>query len=585
MPIRILPTVTVNRIAAGEVIERPASAVKELVENAIDAGAGRISVFLENAGKTLIRVQDDGVGMSREELELCVLRHATSKLPDDASLRIDHLGFRGEALPSIGAVSRMTITSRAQGADEAWRIAVAGGAVSAPMPAAHSQGTSVEVRDLFYATPARLKFLRGERTESEQARDHLARLAMSFPERGFALHLDGQQVLRTEGAQGELLDLRERRLEILLGRDFARNHVKVEAEREGMRLSGQASLPTYARANTAFQYLFVNGRPVRDKLLLGAVRGAYHDLLVSGRHPVVALFLDMPSELVDVNVHPAKAEVRFRDQAMVRGLIVSALKNALHGAAHRASTTVASAVMQKTRAFALPTAPSRALLASVSDAQAPLFGNAALPPQSAGSALLAEGSSEHYPLGTARGQIHETYIVAQTADGMVLVDQHAAHERLVYERMKSAEGPIPRQVLLLPEIIELGEPAATRLAAQGETWEKLGLMLEGFGQGAVIVREVPTLLKDGDIQGLVRDLADQMEELGEGTALKDRLDHIRATMACHHSVRAGRVLSLSEMNALLRQMEATPFSGQCNHGRPTYVELKRAEIEKLFGRR
>lgn len=589
-PIRLLPPTLVNRIAAGEVVERPASAVKELVENALDAGAGRIRVTLGEGGQALIAVTDDGRGMGPDELQLAVERHATSKLPDDDLLRIAHLGFRGEALPSIGSVSRLRLTSRRRGADAAWRIAVEGGAKGAAEPAAHPDGTTVEVRDLFYATPARLKFLKSPRTEIAQAVDAVQRLAMAHPAVGFALADGARPLLKLAAAPGE--DGRLQRLAAVLGRDFSENSLPVLAERQGSRLSGHIGLPTLNKPTTAAQYLFVNGRPVRDRLLFGAVRGAYQDFLAADRHPLLALFLDLPPEEVDVNVHPAKAEVRFRDAALVRGLIVGALRHALAGAGHRAATTVAARALGSLRPAATPAGrPGSPLLRLASAGQAPIGGLAEAPPADtaypAASESEAPSEPEDLPLGRARAQLHGTYIVAETADGLVIVDQHAAHERLVYERMKAAleQGGVPRQGLLIPEIVELDAAAAGRLLARAGELAGLGLVVEGFGPGAVVVREVPALLGQGDVKGLVRDLADELAEWGQTLALKERLAAICGTIACHSSVRAGRRLGPAEMDALLRQMEATPHSGQCNHGRPTYVELKLADIERLFGRR
>jgi DNA mismatch repair protein MutL len=601
MTIRRLPETLVNRIAAGEVIERPAAAVKELVENAIDAGATRIEVVLGEAGRSLIEVVDDGIGMERDDLVLAVERHATSKLPDDDLVRIRTLGFRGEALPSIGAVSRLAITSRARGAGEAWTITVEGGRTAPPAPAAYPQGTRVAVRDLFFATPARLKFLKGERSEIAAASDVVQRLAMAHPAIAFKLVADGRVVVRVDAATGDLFEARLGRLAAVIDRDFFDNALKIDAAREGLRLVGHAGLPTYHRATAQHQYLFVNGRPVRDRLLGGAVRGAYADFLARDRHPVVALFLDVPPEEVDVNVHPAKAEVRFRDQGLVRGLIVASLRHALAAAGHRASTTVAAgalgALRPATMAPQLPRwrPPSAALPRGFADMalayQAPLAGQGVLDGVDTLSAPSADAAVqepvEQHVLGAARAQIHETYIVAQTADGIVIVDQHAAHERLVYERMKHEldAGGIARQTLLIPEVVELDESAAARVAGRAAELAELGLVLEPFGPGAVVVREVPALLGDADVKGLVRDLADELAEHGEALALKERLGEVCGTMACHGSVRAGRRLTQPEMDALLRQMEATPHSGQCNHGRPTYVELKLADIERLFGRR
>ncbi|HXQ52042.1 MAG TPA: DNA mismatch repair endonuclease MutL [Stellaceae bacterium] len=587
--IRQLPSVVVNRIAAGEVVERPASAVKELVENAIDAGASRIDVTLVAGGQGLIAVSDDGIGMDREELALAVERHCTSKLPDDDLLHIKSLGFRGEALPSIAAVSRLAITSRQRGADAAWSLAVEGGAKHAAVPAARGVGTLVEVRDLFYATPARLKFLKSARAERDNAVDAVERLAMAYPALGFTVTGDDNRVLlRLDGATGD----RRARLAAILGREFADNALEIAAERDGLTLSGLAGLPTLNRATARDQYLFVNGRPVRDKLLAGAVRGAYQDFLARDRHPMVALFLACPEEDLDVNVHPAKAEVRFRDAAAVRGLIVGSLRQALTAAGHRASTTVADEALAAFRpggndggaphyAYA---APGLAETAAAYEAQAPLDSRGVLMPLA--RPAPAPGS-DTFPLGAALAQLHDTYVVAQTGDGIVIVDQHAAHERLVYERMKEAidRTGVPRQILLLPEVVELDEAGAARIAARAAELVELGLVVEPFGSGAVVVREVPALVPGLDVRGLVVDLADELAEWGEALALKERLESVCGTIACHCSVRAGRRLNPAEMNALLRQMEATPHSGQCNHGRPTYVELKLADIEKLFGRR
>ena len=599
--IRLLPTVLVNRIAAGEVVERPASAVKELVENALDAGAQRIEVALREGGQSLIVVTDDGHGMDRDSLALAVDRHCTSKLPDDDLTAIATLGFRGEALPSIGAVARLTLTSRVPGAAEAWSLSVEGGAKGAPMPAAHPPGTRVEVRDLFYATPARLKFMKSARSERDQALDTVKRLAMAHPTVSFQLSDDDRVLLRLNAAPlSDPFEERLARLAAVLGRDFADNALPIEAERSGLRLTGFAGLPTLNRPTAREQYLFVNGRPVRDKLLHGAVRGAYHDFLAGDRHPMIALFVDLPGDEVDVNVHPAKAEVRFRDPGLVRGLIVSALKQALAAAGHRASTTVAGATIEALRpALAAysgqggfrPQQPH--FPAGLAERAAAYYGPNAAPrldldaPAAAPPSAEAEPALELFPLGAARAQLHGTYVIAQTADGIVIVDQHAAHERLVYERMKqalAAEG-VKRQMLLLPEVVELDPALADALAQRRADLATLGLVLEAFGPGAVIVREVPALLGDTDIAGLVRDLAEEIAELGAGFSLAEKLETVCGTMACHGSVRAGRRLNAAEMNALLRQMEATPHSGQCNHGRPTYVELKLADIERLFGRR
>ncbi len=589
--LRLLSPVTVNRIAAGEVIERPASAVKELVENAIDAGATQVDVTLWQGGRNLIRVSDNGCGMTAEELSMAVERHVTSKLPDDDLTMIRQLGFRGEALPSIGSVSRMAITSRPAGTESAWKIEVIGGEKAQAEPASFNQGTAIEVRDLFFATPARLKFLKSERAELGYVSDTLKRLAMANPGIGFSLKTEAKEVLRY---QADMLGSHLARLSAIMGKEFSENAVAIDAEREGIRLTGYASLPTFNRATSTEQYLFVNNRPVKDRLLLGAIRGAYQDFLARDRHPVLALFIDIDPQDVDVNVHPAKAEVRFKDSGIVRGLIVGALKHALSEAGHRASTTISIAALSAfvpeqrplSYAYQPATQPMSRHMAEISHTfQQPL----AIP-----SVRSFEAPVEHvmtqpasYPLGLARCQLHETYIVAQTDDSIVIVDQHAAHERLVYERMKNAleASGMARQRLLIPEVVELDPADAERLLKHGEKLEKLGLAVESFGEGAVVVRETPAMLGEVDAAQLVRDLVDDIIEHGETISLDEALEHVAETMACHGSVRAGRRLTIDEMNALLREMEATPYSGQCNHGRPTYVELKLQDVEKLFGRR
>ncbi len=608
MTIRRLPETIVNQIAAGEVIERPASAVKELVENAVDAGARRVDVVLRDGGRTLISVTDDGKGMTADELALGVERHATSKLPDNDLTHIATLGFRGEALPSIGSVSRLSIASRVAGAD-GWQIRVEGGRVHEVEPAPLTAGTRVEVRDLFYATPARLKFLKTERTEMDHAVDTVQRLAMAHPAISFTIG-DGERERFASAATEDLggsEDALLRRLSDVMGRDFAENALSIDAERDAVRLTGHAGLPTLNRNTTKHQYLFVNGRPVRDRLLTGAVRGAYQDFLARGRHPLVALFVEIDPELVDVNVHPAKAEVRFRDPGVVRGLIVGGLHHALAAAGHRASTTVADAALGAFRPGGAPGLPptgygggfgGSSVPRGLAEAAAQYFapqdqpnGDAFPGLESAPAAATLEpdvaSPDADYPLGAAQAQLHETYIVSQTRNGLVIVDQHAAHERLVYERMKAAlaNGGVARQGLLLPEVIDLDEASAERLAARAEELAELGLVLEKFGAGAVVVREVPGLLGQSDVAGLIRDLADDLSEIGAAHSLKERLEDVCGTMACHGSVRAGRRLNRDEMNALLREMEVTPHAGQCNHGRPTYVELNLADIERLFGRR
>ncbi|WP_165190270.1 DNA mismatch repair endonuclease MutL [Caulobacter soli] len=651
MPIRRLPPETVNRIAAGEVVERPASAIKELVDNAIDAGATRIEVEAHGGGLTRILVADDGCGLSAEELPVAIERHATSKLAPDADglwdlLRIHTMGFRGEALPSIGSVARLSIASRAKGQGDAWSILVEGGSVGDVAPAAFAgdHGARIEVRDLFYATPARLKFMKSERAEALAITEEIKRQAMANESVGFSLDIDGRRVIRLPpehpGPQGRLA-----RLSAVLGRDFQDNAIEIDQTRDGVRLTGFAGLPTYNRGNAAHQYLFVNGRPVRDRLLQGALRAAYADFLARDRHPTAALYISLDTAEVDVNVHPAKAEVRFRDPALVRGLIVGALRHALAGAGHRASTTTAASALDAIRAQTMVppgsfpaggqgggyshyrpgpsaagfsawqdggwTRPSPQVLPGLSDVSARVepgssdgdygvaeavreaaFGEYDAPPTIAYPGGFSEGPAPvfdpvDFPLGAARAQVHETYIVAQTRDGVVIVDQHAAHERLVYERMKGemAAGGVARQALLLPEVVELDPAEAERVVARSEELAALGLVLESFGPGAVLVRETPALLGKTDAAGLVRDIADDLAENGQALALKERLEEVCSTMACHGSVRAGRRLNGAEMNALLREMEATPHSGQCNHGRPTYVELKLADIERLFGRR
>lgn len=573
MRIRRLSESTINRIAAGEVIERPASVVKELAENAVDAGATFVDIAFAEGGKSLIRVRDDGSGMDADELALAVERHATSKLADEALIRIATLGFRGEALPSIGSVARLAITSRARGAAEAFQIRVEGGAKSAVRPAAFGQGTEVEVRDLFYATPARLKFLRGDRAETVEAADVVRRLAMAHPQVGFRFASEERVLIDLPPGQSAAARLAE-----VMGAEFMENAVAVEAAREGFRLTGHVSLPTWSRAQANLQFLMVNGRPVRDKQLSGAVRAAYADVLMRGRHPALALFLECDSELVDVNVHPAKAEVRFRDAGLVRGLIVGALKQALTQHGGRVAPMTGSLMREAFRPAFTASAPSIAEFQQSFGMQMPLSGFA----EEAAPAL-----SPDYPLGAARAQVHENYILAQTADGLVIVDQHAAHERIVYEKLKrqAAENAIARQPLLVPEVVEMDTLAIERLLGEAGALEKLGLVIEAFGPSAILVREVPALLSGGKIASLLQDLADDVEALGAAQSLPEKLDHVLATMACHHSVRAGRRLKPDEMNALLREMEGTLNSAQCNHGRPTHVELKLSDIERLFARR
>lgn len=629
MSIRHLPDTLINQIAAGEVIERPAAAVKELVENAIDAGSSRIEVVIRDGGASLIAVTDDGIGMRADELAIAVDRHATSKLPDDDLVHIQSLGFRGEALPSIGAVSRLSITSRPKsepGADAAM-IMVDAGRKAPVAPAALSHGSKIEVRDLFYATPARLKFLKSTRTEAQGVRDVIEHLAMAYPDIHFRLVSDEREVLDLPAAKGDLFARRLGRLRQIMGREFADNALRIEAERAPFTLTGYASLPTLNRGTAQYQHFFVNGRPVRDKLIIGAVRGAYADFLAYGRHPMLCLFLDTPPDMVDVNVHPAKSEVRFQDGAVVRGLIVGGLKHALAQAGHRASSTVAEETLQSFSAHQTPPAQNNLWdgeyrqsgpgyknlkglegaaytgavygvmpAAGQALATAEAYGTQTLPDMSAGapSARLhvaadapTPAAADAHPLGAACAQIHENYIVAQTRDGLVLVDQHAAHERIVYEKMKAAleQGGIARQALLLPEVVELDARAADALLERKDELAELGMVIDSFGGGAIVVQEMPALLGKTDVQKTVRDLADDMASYGSAEPLREKMYEVCSTMACHGSIRSGRRLTAEEMNVLLRQMEQTPHAGQCNHGRPTYVELKLHDIEKLFGRR
>ncbi len=571
MRIHRLSEATINRIAAGEVIERPASVVKELAENALDAGATQVDVVFRGGGKSFIRVTDNGCGMAAEDLALAVERHATSKLHDHDLTHIQTLGFRGEALPSIGAVARMRIASRPQGGEGALALRIEGGRSEGVQPAALAHGTDIEVRDLFFATPARLKFLRSDRSETAEAADVVRRLALSHPAAGFTFVTEERGLIDVPPGQS-----REARVAAIMGQEFVRNAVTFDGGREGFSVSGHAGLPTWSRASGQMQYAFVNGRPVRDKLITGAIRGAYADLMSRGRFPAVAVFAACAPEFVDVNVHPAKSEVRFRDAQFVRGLIVSAVRRALAGQGIAADSGLARA------AAASFTAPESHASHGFSEAQA------AFDMQMPLSARQAEDDqSTDYPLGAARAQLHGTYIVAQTAEGFVLVDQHAAHERLVYERLKRerAEGRIARQALLVPEVVDVDPSSAGRLMAAADVLERAGIVLESFGEGAVLLREAPAALADADMASIIRDVADELSGSEAGEAVEARINHVLATMACHRSVRAGRKLMPAEMNALLREMEATPNSGQCNHGRPTFIELKLQDIERLFGRR
>ncbi len=608
--IRRLPDHLVNQIAAGEVVERPASALKELVENALDAGARRIFIELEAGGIDHLSVSDDGIGMTADQLRLAIERHATSKLPDGDLSSIATLGFRGEALPSIASVATLTLTSRTATAP-GWQLVVDNGRITGDGPAATPPGTRVAVDGLFAAVPARRKFLKSERSELAACIDVVRRLAMARADVGFELRHGGAGVSRRLLAVAAGPDKGPAalvaRLAALLGADFADNAVAVDLDREGLRLGGLAAIPTYNRGIADHQFLFVNQRPVKDRLLIGALRGAYQDLLARDRHPVVALFLDVPPEFVDVNVHPAKTEVRFRDAALVRGMIVSGLRRALDEAGHRASTRVSATALAafaapelaafaapELAAFAAPASGAMAAWPTVAPALAlaeppRLFSDfpPAFAPSDRGPAPVATPPAASFPLGAARGQVANTYIVAETADALILVDQHAAHERLTLERMNAAlaGGGVAGQALLLPVVVELDEIAAGRIADRAVELAELGLEIEAFGPTAVLVRATPALLGNANPEALVRDLADDLSAWGRAVTLREKLDSIAATMACHGSVRAGRALSLVEMNALLREMEVTPHSGQCNHGRPTWVKLALGDIEKLFGRR
>ncbi len=616
--IRLLPAHLVNRIAAGEVVERPASAVKELVENAIDAGAVQIDIELLNGGRGLISVSDNGKGMRPDELNIAIQRHATSKLDGEDLLRISTLGFRGEALAALAGVSRLTIVSRPKDQDTAFAISIEGGDTSEPVPSAGGLGTTIDIRDLFFATPARLKFLKSDRSESQAARDVVERLAMAHPEIGFSLTIDGRQALNLRAGNGELFEILGSRVADIMGKPFATNSLLLDTERDGIGLFGYVGLPTESRPNGRWQHLFVNNRPVLDRLLKSALRAAYGDLLFSGRHPMAALFLTLDPERVDVNVHPAKAEVRFREPGIVRGLLIGGIKHRLAEAGCRTTSSLGDSALgafsegpkissvgpgsNRNNAFA-PHLAGPGLAEKSVTFQAPMTH----PPSEQRDTMPSDpvmdlgppsarlvdqeptptDETNAYPLGVARAQIHDAYIIAQTQDGILLIDQHAAHERLVYERLKrylQQEG-VPRQGLLLPELVELEDDQMEILQARQEELAGLGLVLEAFGQGTVMVREIPAMLVKADLKQLVLDLAEDLLEVHEATSLVDALERVAATMACHGSVRAGRRLTMAEMNALLRDMEATPNSGQCNHGRPTYVALLEADIERLFKRR
>ncbi|MDD4556557.1 MAG: DNA mismatch repair endonuclease MutL [Alphaproteobacteria bacterium] len=598
MPIRILPSNLVNQIAAGEVIERPASVVKELVENSIDAGATSIDVTLVDGGKSLIVVADNGKGMNKEELALAIKRHATSKLPSDDLFNINFLGFRGEALPSISSVSKLSVTSRQENSESGWKIEVCGEEEGKISPAAYNQGTRIEVRDLFYSTPARLKFLKSESSETSACVDILNRIALANPQISFSLTADDRKKISLKTTEEDLFDARIKRIEGIMGREFAENSILINAERESVKISGYVSLPTLNKANSLSQYLFVNNRPVRDKLLLGAMKGAYQDVLASNRYPMAVLFFDVNPNYVDVNVHPAKAEVRFYDSAHVRGLLVSAVRHGLSEQGNKTANTldIAQFVHEELPRSAMLSEPSRSNL--FQGFQAP---RSVYRPQSSfvemESRLSVQVEDRNFEeesvssgvLGVPKAQFHDTYVISQTEDSIIIIDQHASHERIVMEKMKAnllKGDKVATQILLIPEIVDdLSMSERTRVLEVADEMQKLGLVIEEFGVNGLIVREVPALIGECDVQKLVHNLAEEMSEWGKEYALTDKLHHICATMACHGSVRAGRRLNFEEMSRLLRDMEKTEFSGQCNHGRPTYVELKLKDIEKLFNRR
>jgi len=577
MRIRKLPEGTINRIAAGEVIERPASVVKELVENSIDADATQIEVVFRGGGKSLIRVTDNGYGMSPDEIELALERHATSKLADDELIRINTLGFRGEALPSIASVSRMSLSSRARGTADAFTLQIEAGQKSEITPARLGEGTEIEIRDLFFATPARLKFLKTDRSETTEALEVLRRLALAHPSIGFAFVTEDKRWL--DAPPNESIEARITRI---MGKEFFENAVAVSHSNEDIKIEGYVSLPTFARGQSTMQFAFVNGRPVRDKLILGAIRGAYADVLPPGRYPAVALFISCAPDRVDVNVHPAKTELRFRDSGFVRGLIVSAIRRAIAGTIAKADTSKSFTTAQAFRpGFSSNYSQYTDGFAEVTQANFEMQ----IPMQAMASDARSE-AQKNYPLGVARAQIHNTYIVSQTADGFILVDQHAAHERIVYERLKRerAGQGIITQPLLVPQVVDLDSGAVTTIASVEDLLSKAGLVTETFGENAILVREVPAALSNANIVSILNDLSDDVRELENISTIDERINHVLATMACHHSVRAGRVLRVEEMNALLREMEVTPNSGQCNHGRPTFIELKLNDVERLFGR-
>ncbi|TCN26443.1 DNA mismatch repair endonuclease MutL [Sinorhizobium americanum] len=604
MAIKQLSETLINQIAAGEVIERPASAAKELIENALDAGATRVEIATAGGGKTLLRVTDNGSGMSPADLELAIRRHCTSKIADTLT-DIRTLGFRGEALPSIGSVARLSITTRTAGANEGAAILVTGGRTEPLRPSPANVGTVVEVRDLFFATPARLKFMKSEKAEAAAISEVVRRMAIAFPKVRFVLSGADRSTLEFPATGDDRLA----RMAQVLGKDFRDNAIEIDAEREEARLMGFAGVPTFNRGNSLQQYAFVNGRPVQDKLILSAIRAAYAETIPQGRYPVAVLSIALDPALVDVNVHPAKSDVRFRDPGLIRGLIIGAIREALTRGGDRAATTGAQGMMRAFRSESYRAEPQRAQAPWTAEASpyrpmrfdepAPGFAEAPQAafaefsqPSARAAAPMAETTAPNgtgdpaFPLGAARAQLHENYIVAQTEDGLVIVDQHAAHERLVFEAMRTAlhSRPVPAQALLIPEIVDLAEDDCDRLMAHAEEFLRLGLAIERFGPGAIAVRETPAMLGEMDASGLVRQLADELAEWDTANGLAGRLEYLAATMACHGSVRSGRRMRSEEMNALLRRMEATPGSGQCNHGRPTYIELKLADIERLFGR-
>lgn len=608
MPIRVLPSNLVNQIAAGEVIERPASALKELVENAIDAGAHKIEVTLAGGGKNLLIVADDGCGMSPDELELAVERHATSKLPTDDLFNINFLGFRGEALPSVASVSKLTIQSRERGAKDGWQISVNGGEKETVKPAAVNEGTRIEVRDLFYTTPARLKFLKTEAAETGQCIDMLQRIALANPQVAFYLYADGKKKVGYNACGEDMQIARRQRIADVMGTEFKENSAPIAAQNEFCDISGFVSLPTYHKANSLSEFLFVNNRPVRDKLLLGAIKGAYQDLMMAGRYPLCAIFIRVNPRYVDVNVHPTKAEVRFYDNGAIRSLLVHAIRSALSDGSRQSADTGLLEHLLENNLENVSTPPSQFSSSFEVREQDRKFKSFQMPISGRGTSkssfkipdlvptfsVKTEAEPQVEPaenigeLGLAKAQFHNTYIISQTADGIAIIDQHAAHERITMERMKQSmfkNERLPSQMLLLPEVVDLSLSEKENLLNYSDTFAKLGLGIEEFGPQAVLVREIPGLLGDTDVKSLIKDLAAEISEWGSAYALEDKIHHICATVACHGSVRAGRALNIEEMNRLLRDMEKTEHSGQCNHGRPTYVKIKLADIEKLFERR